>query len=794
MRVLLLLLLLLTIAGPLAAEPITQAPVVVRQALPVYPAELREAGVGGEVVLELSLDETGRPFAATVIEGVHPDLDAAAVAAALRIRFRPALVDGEPMPSVVRYRFTFTPDGPTAPRRPRVVRAGEERQVAETVVVTAERPWRVFTSQRGGAVDGEGLGAHVVGRRDIELTPGALGDVNMVLHTLPGVARSSFFVGNYSVRGGDPAENLVTLDGVRLSFPDVQGLLSRFNPNLVDTVTVHGGSQPAALGESIAGVTAVTYAPPAADRVHALVDLNLLSVSGQVMGPLGRKGAPASFVLSARRALTDLYLAAIAEAGVFEGLEFGFGDVYLGVNLQPGRARQHHVDVTALFADDTVTLAPDDAIATVDRTLHLLGAVRHRWEPTQRLSWSQQVSITWGSERNLRDGEVLHRATDVALTGRSWWRVGLWESSRVELGVEYRHRILRDLGTAFDPRRRPTWIEAAWADEGALRVELDTQRQLPELATWAELAWDRLWSLPVEGRIGARWTPVNSAGVGVLSPRGSLALRLPTGTAIKVHAALTHQFPDAVGLFDPAVGGDLEPSRAVLVSGAVEQTVAGLGLNLRVEAYARRLSSLLVWPDTDAALSSTSYATVGSGFANGLDASIALRRRGWGLWGSYSFVHTRRTNPLNTHGPTTYEPWFSTPHMIKVGGDLRFGRRRDLTLSGSLTLAQGRPFSPVVHTFDRREGAWLGEAYDYGQQRWGWQNAVSVRLEYQRVIKGRFKLSLYADLANIQLDRNMTVMRAREPAFEPEVRPALPELFDAARFPLLPWIGVRGEL
>jgi len=790
----LLLLLPLLLAAPAQAEPVTRAPAVVREATPDYPDALREAGVGGAVLLELDLDETGRPFAVTVLEGAHPELDEAARVAALRLRFSPALVDGEPLPSTVTWRFTFTPDGQDAVRRSRRVRPGEEPEFVESVVVTAERPWRVFLQEREAPVEGEAVGAFRVGRRDIELTPGALSDVNMVLHSLPAVSRSSFFVGNYSVRGGDPADNVTLLDGVRLDAPDVQGLLSRFNPNLVDAVTVYGGSQPASLSESIAGVTDIAYVDPAADRFHALVDLNLLSVSGQVMGPLGEAGAPASFVLAVRRALTDLYLEIIEAAGVYEGLKFGFGDVFARFHFELGPERRSRLDVTGLFSDDTITLAPDDAIATVDRTLHALGSVRHRWEPSDRFAWSQQFAITWASERNLRDDVLFRDAADLELAGRSDWRVGLWQTSEALLGVEYRHRFLRDQGTAFDVRRRPAWIEAAWADEGALRIDLDTRRELSELALYGEAGWTSFLGLPLEGRVGLRWTPVNSSAEGVLSPRVGLAARLPTGTALKLHASLTHQFPDAIGLFDPALDpGGLDAARSVLISGAVEQSF-DVGLHLRFEAYNRSLSHLLVWPDTDEALEQTPWATVGTGFARGFDVSLGLRRPGWGLWGSYSFLHTRRTNPLNVRGPKTFEPWFSTPHMVKLGGDLRFGRRRDLTLSASLTMAQGRPFSPAVHVFDRGERAWLGEAYDYGQQRWGWQNAASVRLEYQRVIKGRFKVSVYADLANIQLDRNMTVMRARERDYELGVRPALPELFDAARFPLLPWVGFRGEL
>ena len=373
--------------------------------------------------------------------------------------------------------------------------------------------------------------------------------------------------------------------------------------------------------------------------------------------------------------------------------------------------------------------------------------------------------------------------------------VGLWKHSELLVGAEFEAERIRDVGAFFDVRRRPVWIESAWADDLALRTDLDTQKWHPELGIYAEVAWKKFLELPIEGRVGARVTPINATGVPTVSPRAALALRLKTGTTFKVHGGLTHQYPTQQGVYDPVIGAkNPQPGQAFTVAGAVEQSFK-FGLNLRFEAYNKTLRNLLVWPDTDEALDAgETFETVGSGVARGFDVSVGVRTRNWGFWGSYSFLSALRTNPLNTAGPKTFEPWFSTPHGVKLGGDFRFGRRRDWILSAGLQMAQGRPFSPVRHTFDREESTWMGDAYDYGAQRHGWQNALSVRLEHRRVYFGRLKLSVYIDLANIQFDRNMTVMRVRDTDYSLGDRPSLPELFDAARLPMLPWIGVRGEL
>ena len=91
---------------PLAA---TQ-PLAVDTPPPDYPMELACAGVGGEVVLILSLDAKGVP-ADVQIENRsrQPALDAAAVTAVRGWRFKPATNRGEPAPTKIRVPVKFTP-------------------------------------------------------------------------------------------------------------------------------------------------------------------------------------------------------------------------------------------------------------------------------------------------------------------------------------------------------------------------------------------------------------------------------------------------------------------------------------------------------------------------------------------------------------------------------------------------------------------------------------------------------------------------------------------------------------
>jgi protein TonB len=75
-----------------------------------YPEELRQAGIGGDVVLRLRLTDKGRVIEAKVAESSgHPQLDDSAHRSLRRCRFEPALRDGLPVWSNLTWRVTYRP-------------------------------------------------------------------------------------------------------------------------------------------------------------------------------------------------------------------------------------------------------------------------------------------------------------------------------------------------------------------------------------------------------------------------------------------------------------------------------------------------------------------------------------------------------------------------------------------------------------------------------------------------------------------------------------------------------------
>jgi TonB family protein len=86
---------------------VTSAPVLLFKVEPEYSDEARRAKITGSVVLEVEVDENGRPRNIRVVQSLGLGLDEQAAAAVARWRFRPAMRAGRPAahPAVIEVNF-----------------------------------------------------------------------------------------------------------------------------------------------------------------------------------------------------------------------------------------------------------------------------------------------------------------------------------------------------------------------------------------------------------------------------------------------------------------------------------------------------------------------------------------------------------------------------------------------------------------------------------------------------------------------------------------------------------------
>ncbi len=75
---------------------------------PPYPAVAREARASGSVVVQITVDESGKVTSASAVSG-HPLLRQAAVQAAYQAKFTPTLLSGKPVKvnGTITYNFNL---------------------------------------------------------------------------------------------------------------------------------------------------------------------------------------------------------------------------------------------------------------------------------------------------------------------------------------------------------------------------------------------------------------------------------------------------------------------------------------------------------------------------------------------------------------------------------------------------------------------------------------------------------------------------------------------------------------
>jgi protein TonB len=93
--------------GPVRVGGQIKAPQLTHRVDPTYPAMAQSAQVQGAVVLEATVDKTGRVQSVRVVRS-HPMLDAAAIAAVKQWRYEPLNLNGQAMPFILTVTVSFT--------------------------------------------------------------------------------------------------------------------------------------------------------------------------------------------------------------------------------------------------------------------------------------------------------------------------------------------------------------------------------------------------------------------------------------------------------------------------------------------------------------------------------------------------------------------------------------------------------------------------------------------------------------------------------------------------------------
>ncbi|MCB9763586.1 MAG: TonB-dependent receptor [Alphaproteobacteria bacterium] len=699
-----------------------------------------------DVTLLLLIDEQGGVEERSLLQGDEPWASIALEQAA-KIRFDPATEGGVPVAVEVPFTWTFEPppvqirgvlkleSGEPAPRVTVIV--GEttldtdsegrfsvrELPPGEVVLriedANLEVPPVPVTVTPGQLTELE-LTARVVGAENVAVgvyrrpsrqvvsrtltaeelrtTPGTMGDPVRAVQNLPGVVRTPFDSGWVLVRGGDPEDTGLYIDGVRVPLIyHLGGFTSVIHPQMVDRVDFYPGGYGARYGRATAGAVDLVSRPVRAERrVEAGADL--LHASAYVQTPIGEKNGVA---LAIRRSYLDKVLglvltpeqAAIAPRfwdwqGRWDAERFGL--FWLGYR----------------DAIDAPT-GNGDEVATVN-----IGTNRLHGRGTFDLG-SATLQVLPVFARDLRYLD-LDETTDERTQTTFALRVELQDPGKSPVGVQ----AGLDL-EAFHYDIKVNGLGAsAWLFSpdpyATLRVGVDRQLTVGmRLETFK--VTDQLWRVSPSPRIAARvpltsvWTLVADAGV-------------------------YHQYPTMEWMIGLPTGPYLRPERSYGQGAGVRMTLRRLSLEL--DGYWRKLENVTLFED-DGTLGQ------GSGLAYGVEGLARWTQGPLSGWIAYTYSRSlRAAEPGDLLSAHLYDQ----PHYLVNVASFSFGR--GWSLSSRFRIGSGYAWDRVTEeAYDILTMEPFPLIYDE-KQRLRPYHALDVKLAKKAQLRS-WGLEFYLDVQNV---------------------------------------------
>ena len=183
----------------------------------------------------------------------------------------------------------------------------------------------VVESERSAGGARVTAGVQAIDPKDIDIVPApdVSGDLVSYLTTSPGVVTTGDRGGQLFVRGGEPSQNLVLLDGMALYQPfHVLGFYSAFPSDILAGADLYAGGYPARFGGQVSSVLDIQTRNGNKRAFAAAGSVAPFVSAARVEGPL-IPGA-ASFVVSGRKSVVEEGASRIVD----QDLPYDFGDVF----------------------------------------------------------------------------------------------------------------------------------------------------------------------------------------------------------------------------------------------------------------------------------------------------------------------------------------------------------------------------------------------------------------------------------------------------------------------------------
>ena len=658
------------------------------------------------------------------------------------------------------------------------------------VTCLVARHGRVYESVVEAPKRGDEITRYTLSQPELTSVPGTFGDPLRAIQNLPGIARSPYGLGLLLIRGANPQDSGVYIDGHRVP------LLYHFavgpsvlTPDLIDRIDFFPGGFGVRYGRATAGVIDVTTRTTPRTRVHGAADVDFLDAGLYLEGPVGGGWSASA---AARRSYVDTLLPAVLpDSETVAAPVYWDYQARISRDTAPGRTDQ--LSLFAFGSSDTLdVISEDPERGDIDLGAHvsfhrLIGT----WtRPLGSSGWVSRLSPAYGYD------SVGFRAGMVNATG-SAHVLGLREDLQRPLGAT------ATLALGFDGELRFDRVDFNVPVRPERRTYGRTMRPITEIgrtfanvgtAGYLELLWDLRPGLRLSPGIRFDYFHYSDTDKTAFDPR--VVLRWAPGATAAEPAGLGTTFKTGVGIFHQPpspvqLDGQFGNPRLPLIWAdqyhlGIEQSLAtALSLDATLY-YLRRHDMPVTSSRQDASGGAERYA--GDGRARSYGMELLLKHRPTNTlsgWVAYTLSRSELGRRPSADGAVPSAPYrpteFDQTHNLIAVVSRKLGAWE---LGSRFRLVTGIPETPV-----------LGAFYDSDYNDWdpvsGAARSVRRQTFHQLDLRAERTFTFASWIFSVYLDVQ-NVYNAENP--EATIHDYRFEESGPVRgLPVLPILGVRGR-
>lgn len=590
----------------------------------------------------------------------------------------------------------------------------------------------------------------------VKRIPGTFGDPIRVVQSLPGAARAPFGTGLLIIRGSNPQDSGVYVDGIRIPYIyHLGGFESVINPGLVSAVDYLPGGFGVQYGRGMGGVVDVTTVSKWPDRNKITWKTSALDSGAMIQGRFGKKKQHA-IGLAGRRSYIDLLMDPVLK---YTGND-GYTISPVWYDFQVKYELLEHRDTFSVlvfgFQDDLVASSPEGTAQGTDQDTQ--GSFGTSYS-------THRILVNWvhpfNDKLSFRFVPTFGRDYASLVVGDSWrlYQTQWLAEVRAELPWTVSDHLKVVPGLDFVGGWSPFEVQLPFDPSSLAETDPLAERE-PFTLKDDQTGWgpdpylffnirpladaDR-WLITPGIRATVAWIP-GELETAALDPRLATKFSLTPKTRLKGSVGLYHQPPQPYQMYrtDDAFV-DLVSERCL--SGAVgwEQDF-GQAVHGEIEGFYKGFSHLIVGNPNFQSLDDAFFVNDGVGRAYGVEVMVRHDPVGRFFgWISYTLSKSERRD-----GPE--DDWYNydydqTHNLVGVGG---YKLPWALEVSARFQYTTGNPTTPYsLGVYDVDQDTYSGySTAPYNSERLPPYWSASARIDKVFTFKA-WSLDLFLDLINV---------------------------------------------